>query len=121
MTPLSTQAETGSANREAVAIAAGWEKRSVWVTCEGDRTRWIAPGVGSVHVIHPDYQRDLPATLAEIERRGWRYGLDNRAGLWAIVWKTVPPAGSPGTAIAEGTTIANAACAALLKALEQQP
>jgi hypothetical protein len=118
MSALSTQAETGSANREAVAIAAGWEKRSVWVTCEGDRTRWIAPGVGSVHVFHPDYQRDLPATLAEIERRGWTYSFGSTAGYYCAIFT----AAFLGDAFeATGTTIAHAACAALLLALEQQP
>jgi hypothetical protein len=116
MTPLSTQAETGSANREAVAIAAGWEKRTVWVTCEGDRTRWIAPGVGSVHVFYPDYQRDLPATLAEIERRGWQWTGGSYPQPWLGLWRTV----YGGQEVA-GTTIAHAACAALLQALEQQP
>jgi hypothetical protein len=120
MTPLSTQAETGSANREAVAIAAGWEKRSVWVTCEGDRTRWIAPGVGSVHVFHPDYQRDLPATLAEIERRGWGCSLATYPKPSAMVWGATDGA-KPRWISATGTTIAHAACAALLLALEQQP
>ena len=118
MMTLSEQAATGSAGREAVAIALGWVKKSVWVMCEGDRTRWVAPGVGSIHVFHPDYQRDLAATLAEIERRGWRYNIGNFDAPWATVWEPVLPPDLPRNATLEGTTIANAAIAALLKALE---
>jgi hypothetical protein len=62
----------------------------------------------------PDYQRDLPATLAEIERRGWDYELTNIGGKFGVVWVDCVSHEKPGT------TIANAACAALLQALEQQ-
>jgi hypothetical protein len=123
---LSGQAATGCADREVVAAAFGWVRTEVaatdyWPDLGPSRwSMWCRAGEPYVETA-PDYQNDLPATLAEIERRGWRYGLDNRTGPWAIVWKTVPPAGSPGTAIAEGTTIAHAACAAHLQALEQQP
>lgn len=93
---LADDAATGSAGREAVAIA---------------------PGVGSAHVVFPDYQRDLAATLAEIERRGWGYAVGNVGGPWAQVWIRLD--GYLGSDfVTTGTTIANAACAALLTALE---
>jgi len=110
MTPLSTQAETGSADREAVAIALGCERKANgW---------WYAPGSTVPQLFPPDYQNDLPATLAEIERRGWAYSFGSTAGYYCAIFT----AAFFGDAFeATGTTIAHAACAALLKALEQQP
>ena len=109
MMTLSDQAATGSADREAVAIALGWAK----IDREGCKwVGWHAPAGAPRTFTPPDYQNDLAAVLAEIERRGWDWDCTSRGGGFCIVW-----AGSiSGTAT--GTTIANAACAALLKALE---
>jgi hypothetical protein len=110
MTALSTQAETGSANREAVAIALGWKK--------DPNGEWSRPHTGEWRTFCPDYQNDLPATLAEIERRGWAYSFGSTAGYYCAIFT----AAFFGDAFeATGTTIAHAACAALLQALEQQP
>jgi hypothetical protein len=107
MTPLSTQAETGSADHEAVAIALGCERKANgW---------WYAPGSTVPQLFPTDYQNDLPATLAVIERRGWDYELTNIGSKFGVVWVDCVSHEKPGT------TIARAACAALLLALEQQP
>lgn len=68
---LADDAATGSADREAVAIALGCERKgNGW---------WYAPGSTVPHRFPPDYQRDLAATLAEIERRGQLQGCDEGA------------------------------------------
>ncbi len=111
---LSDQAATGSADREAVAKALGWKRARTDYHWKG----WLTPSGIESYFTPPDYQRDLAATLAEIERRGWRYHIGNYPSALASVWEPLRSYSPTRNATLEGTTIANAACAALLKALE---
>ena len=117
---LSDQAATGSADREAVAIALGWRKTQTPIPmAQTNRTTmvvvWVWQSDLTPHTSPPDYQRDLPATLAEIERRGWTYTCASAVGYYCLIFAG---SGWAATSEAKGTTIANAAIAALLKALE---
>jgi len=51
---LSEQAATGSADREAVAIALGWRWESVWLMGEGFVNRWVSPVDGGYQLWVPD-------------------------------------------------------------------
>lgn len=102
---LADDAATGSADREAVAIALG-------CVVDDAGLRWFCHG-RNPSLQPPDYQTDLAATLAEIERRGRCYLLNNIGVNTCIVFLS-----DHWQISATGTTIANAACAALLKALE---
>lgn len=106
---LSDQAATGSAEGASVAIALGW-KRGVAGDWRDAANVW--------HNRPPDYQSDLPAVLAEFERRGWEWcGGSEQDIHWVSLW-TLPGVSPSPTCQTSGTTIANAACAARLKALE---
>lgn len=113
---LSDQAATGSADREAVAIALGWERTEYPGILWG---AWYSPAGVPRSFSPPNYQNDLPATLAEIERRGWEYAIHRlRSHPVPYACNIWTEAGKPSLTATSGTTIANAACAALLKALE---
>jgi len=113
---LSDQASTGSADREAVAIALGCRKVKSDNYYRGvniPQTVWLREGAFVSDHWPPDYQNDLAATLAEIERRGMLYRCSNTNDCRCVVYFD-----GRVTASSAGTTIANAAIAALLKALE---